>query len=55
MKLEQKFSKYGPGGRNCVCCGPNPAFRKKHNRIVKKRVKEYARKETMLILTELQS
>jgi hypothetical protein len=44
-KITSHFSKYGPGGRNCNCCGPAPSFRKKHDRIVKKREKRSAYKE----------
>jgi hypothetical protein len=37
-KLQVAHSHYGPYGRNCVCCGPNPKFRAKHDRAVKKRI-----------------
>lgn len=40
MKLEKLFSHYGPGGRNCTCCGPAPRERKTHDRMVKRRVKQ---------------
>jgi hypothetical protein len=45
MKENKLFSHYGPGGRNCNCCGPAPAFRKKHDRMVKRRVKQFVNKE----------
>lgn len=38
-------SHYGPGGRNCNCCGPAPKHRKQHDKIVKKRIKIAAMKE----------
>jgi hypothetical protein len=50
MKEQQAFSKYGPGGRNCHCCGPSPKDRKKHDRTVKRRTKQYV---TKLIKEEL--
>lgn len=38
-------SRYGPGGRNCSCCGPAPEARKKHDRTVKRRVKHLVKME----------
>lgn len=34
-----RYSNYGPGGRNCPCCGPAPKDRKKFDRTVKRREK----------------
>jgi len=45
MKEQQALSRYGPGGRNCVCCGPAPKERKKHDRTVKRRIKQYINKQ----------
>jgi len=45
MKETQTFSHYGPGGRNCVCCGPSPKNRKSHDRTIKRRVKQWVRKQ----------
>lgn len=42
--LYKKMACYGPGGRNCPCCGPYPSFRKRHDRIVKHREKREALK-----------
>jgi len=33
-------SHYGPGGRDCNCCGPAPKSRKKHDRSVKRAMKQ---------------
>lgn len=33
-------SKYGPGGRKCVCCGPAPKSRKAFDRMVKRRERQ---------------
>lgn len=46
-------SHYGPGGRYCNCCGPAPKHRKKHDRVVKKRMKIAAMKEELKSLTNL--
>ena len=47
MLITQKHldyhSKYGWGGRNCVCCGPAPRTRKKHDRMVKRRMRHKAK------------
>ena len=45
MKEYVIHSHYGPGGRYCNCCGPSPAFRKKHDRTVKRRVKQQVKKQ----------
>jgi len=39
MREPTKFSKYGPGGRRCTCCGPAPENRAKHDRMVMKRIR----------------
>lgn len=39
-----KVSGYGPGGRNCTCCGPAPRERKAHDRTVKRRERQMAQK-----------
>lgn len=44
MKELSFFSHYGPGGRNCTCCGPSPKTRKKHDRMVKHRAKDSIKK-----------
>jgi len=41
----KRFAAYGPGGRYCVCCGPSPSNRKKHDRLIKRRQKRYIAKE----------
>jgi hypothetical protein len=46
-------SGYGPGGRNCVCCGPAPSTRKKHDRYVKRRVRQLWQRELKKLLVEL--
>ena len=38
------LSKYGPGGRNCNCCGPCPSHRKAHDRAIKRAEKRMVRK-----------
>jgi hypothetical protein len=40
----KKVSDYGPGGRNCTCCGPDPSHRKTHDRTVKRRERRMAQK-----------
>lgn len=42
--LYKKMDSCGPGGRKCPCCGPNPRFRKKHDRIAKHSEKQEAAK-----------
>lgn len=44
-KFHACHSKYGPGGRNCPCCGPAPTDRKKHDRTVKRREKQEVKKD----------
>ena len=46
-------SGYGPGGRNCVCCGPASSTRKRFDRMVKRRVKQLQRKDVKRLLAEL--
>lgn len=54
MPDENKLhSQYGPGGRNCNCCGPAPAFRKKHDRMVKRRVRQMTAKEIRKLIEEM--
>jgi len=45
MDVLNKISGYGPGGRNCTCCGPAPKFRKKHDRTVKRRERQMVQSE----------
>jgi len=52
MSDEVKHSQYGPGGRNCHCCGPSPSNRKKHDRTVKRRLKQKRAKDLNEILIE---
>ena len=53
MKKDYKIvSHYGPGGRNCVCCGPNPSYRTKHDRTVKRRYKQMQAAELKRELAE---
>lgn len=40
----KQVSKYGPGGRNCTCCGPAPRDRKVHDRTIKRRERQMAQK-----------
>jgi len=47
MKDVKLASHYGPGGRNCTCCGPAPSFRKKHDRMIKRRAKKQAMAEVL--------
>lgn len=44
-KIIKACSHYGPGGRNCTCCGPAPKIRKKHDRSVKRSMKQDMKKE----------
>ena len=44
MNTYKKISRYGPGGRNCTCCGPAPRERKTHDRMVKRRERQEAEK-----------
>ena len=44
MKETIAASHYGPGGRNCVCCGPGLNERKKHDRTIKRRIKQAVKK-----------
>lgn len=54
MPQENKLhSKYGPGGRNCPCCGPNPSARKVHDRMVKRRVRMKAKKDIAARLADV--
>lgn len=46
-------SKYGPGGRNCPCCGPSPKSRKRHDRTAKRRLAQRVRREINHELTLL--
>lgn len=39
------MSKYGPGGRHCICCGPAPKWRKRHDRTVKRRIRQLIKKD----------
>lgn len=48
-------SGYGPGGRNCNCCGPAPSFRKKFDRMVKRRVKRLVEKEMQKLVEEMRN
>lgn len=41
----KKHAVYGPGGRNCPCCGPSPSHRKRHDRRERRREKVIARQE----------
>lgn len=36
-------SRYGPGGRNCACCGPGKKERKVYDRAVQHRVRQKAK------------
>ena len=45
MKEVHAFDHTGPGGRNCPCCGPAPKHRKKHDRMVKRRIRQNTKKE----------
>jgi len=40
----QQHSNYGPGGRNCTCCGPAPRDRATHDRMVKRRERQQSNK-----------
>lgn len=40
----------GPGGWNCPCCGPAPAYRKKWMRRVKARLRQQVNREIKNIL-----
>lgn len=52
MKETKVFSRYGPGGRKCSCCGPSPKNRKAHDRTVKRRMKQEASKQIKKDLTD---
>jgi len=52
MKEVIAASHYGPGGRNCVCCGPNPGFRKRHDRMVRRRIRQKVSQEIQKILKD---
>lgn len=41
----QQISGYGPGGRNCTCCGPAPCHRKRFDRMIKHRERQVAQKQ----------
>lgn len=45
MNNLKKLSRYGPGGRNCTCCGPAPRERKTHDRTIKRKERQMVRKE----------
>ena len=45
-------SQYGPGGRNCVCCGPSPSNREVHDRSVKRRTRQRVKKEISEMVNE---
>lgn len=40
-----RFDRCGPGGRNCPCCGPSPKQRPKHDRMVKRRMRQHFKRE----------
>lgn len=52
MKELQYFSHYGPGGRNCICCGPSPKSRKAHDRTAKRRMKQAWKKRIKEVLKD---
>lgn len=54
MKELSFFSHYGPGGRNCTCCGPSPKTRKKHDRTAKRRANDYLKRTIKKELKEIE-
>jgi hypothetical protein len=38
----------GPGGRDCPCCGPNPSYRKQHDRMIKRRIRQHTQRDIAL-------
>lgn len=44
----KKHAVYGPGGRNCPCCGPCPRHRREHDRMVKRRERGVMKREVRL-------
>jgi len=47
----QSISHYGPGGRNCTCCGPAPAKRRVFDRHIRKRDRQVASREIIASLS----
>lgn len=41
MHERKQHDRCGPGGRNCPCCGPAPSYRKRHDRTVKRRIRQH--------------
>ena len=41
----KRYSHYGPGGRNCPCCGPAPVERTRHDRAARRREKMASRQD----------
>lgn len=54
MREQQAASHYGPGGRKCPCCGPAPAKRDEHDRMVKRRLRRLARQDMQQQIREMQ-
>ena len=50
---EKQAHRVGPGGYKCPCCGPAPGARKKHRRLVRRRMKASVAKtlEEMCVIT----
>jgi hypothetical protein len=40
MHERKQHDRCGPGGRFCPCCGPSPGYRRKHDRTVKRRIRQ---------------
>ena len=54
-KIEKILCKYGPGGRDCPCCGPAPKDRKAFNRTAKRRFRALGKKSIARQLLEMKS
>lgn len=53
MSEINKASRYGPGGRFCICCGPSPKNRRVYDRVVKHRIRFEVKKEIRKELKEM--
>ena len=53
MNQYKCLSHYGPGGRNCNCCGPAPAFRVKFDRHIKRRERAEVKRKIVNELKEI--
>lgn len=49
----KRHAVYGPGGRNCPCCGPGPRRHREHDRMVKRRERDVAKRDARFQIADL--